>query len=113
MIEWAKVPEDKDNTVGKYWDYLNFRHIALAVLIEYQLNLIDTSSIKANSELCTSNSLLLNRLYERVKLRWMQLSELDETWWPYNKDCVTRLYIKYRKRTLQELEKYAQELREC
>lgn len=92
--------------------YLRGDFLALAVLRVYRYNekYETISGFGPNDETWTTNSAQRKDLYERTRQEWGRLAAKDFTWFPYSEDAVARLYLRYQKRSGDELKKWEREL---
>jgi hypothetical protein len=99
--------------LGPSLDYLDWRHLARAVLrvVEDNRNVERFSwCFEADNEGWFLDTEMRRDLLGRVRTYWCQFAKRDGTYFPYSEDCIARLYWrlsglgeKTRKRYLQEV----------
>ncbi len=97
---------DREVRTDPAFKYLDWYYSAGAVLDVYRENQKrakdDPSTIAACSESWTYNDRLRQEIHQRACTFWCVRTGLDHTYFPLSVDAVSRLYLRYRKRTVAE-----------
>lgn len=106
------MEETKNNASMEKWcDHLRWDYIALAVLRVYLKNQDDSpNGIGPKSDQWVMHSKLRANITSRVMEEWCSITNLEWTRFPYSEDGVIQIYMRYRKRSKEEVREYQSEL---
>lgn len=100
------------------FDYLNWRHLAGAVLDvfhENQMNEENPGAIKASADIWCSNEELRQQMWKKAQHYWCVRSGYNRwpdgfTYFPLSVDAVVRMYFRIRKRKQEEVDGFDREV---